>query len=286
MALDKSILITGCSSGIGLRCAQLAKQDGYTVFASARKPQDLQMLKDQGFEHVLELDVCNQDHVDAALNYIKENNNGKLGTLFNNAGHSQTGIAEDLSIDAYREQFETNFFAVCELTRKVLPMMHEADNGRIVMNSSVFGISTSPFRSAYCASKYAMEAYSDCMRIELNMLNSNIKVCLIEPGPVVSKVRENKKYWFDKYVDKNNSRYKSFYENIESGLAMSGRIPFTVEPDVVYQRLKHIMESNKPRPRYYVTTLTYIVGYMKKILPTQIMDLFIAKVIAKKEIGK
>ncbi|PVZ69472.1 SDR family NAD(P)-dependent oxidoreductase [Pelagibaculum spongiae] len=285
MLQDKSILITGCSSGIGLRAAQLLKQRGYKVYASARKAEDVAKLQEQGFI-ALQLDVTSHQQMDQAIEFICKDNNGRLGALFNNAGYSQVGAVEDLSDEALKAQFETNFFGLVELTKKVLPLMRQAGEGRIIQNSSVFGLASSSFRGAYSASKYALEAWSDALRLELKRSCPNIFVTLVEPGPIVSRVRQNKKIYFEKYIKPGieQSHYKDTYLKMDQALAMTGRIPFTLEPDSVVESMMHALESRNPKPRYYVTQLTWIYAIAKRILSHRGFDR-LASWVGRKEAG-
>lgn len=283
---DKSILITGCSSGIGFRSAEMLYERGYKVYATARKPEDIEKLSAIGVT-ALALDVTDYGQMEEVLDYIEKDNNGKLYALFNNAGYSQVGAAEDLSPEAVKAQFETNFFAPVELGNRVIKrFMRRQGYGRIVQNSSVFGLTSLPFRGAYSASKYALEAFTDALRQEQDIYNTRIKVSLIEPGPIVSRIRENKNLYFEKYIElvMAKSFYRNVYLRMQSALAMTGRIPFTREPDAVVEKLIHALESDNPAPRYYVTHLTHIFVNAKRILPHRIFDKFSA-LISKKETG-
>jgi len=281
-----SILITGCSSGIGLRAAELLHARGYKVYATARKPQDLAKLRDIGV-FALELEVTDYGQVDQVLDFIAKDNNGQLGALFNNAGYSQVGAAEDLPLEALKAQFETNFFAPVEIGNKVIRRFFRPQgHGRLVQNTSIFGLTSLPFRAAYCSSKYALEGFSDALRQEQNNFSTNIHVSIIEPGPIVSRVRENKQLYFEKYIAPimDKSPYKDTYIKMQSALAMTGKIPMTLEPDAVVEKLIHALESKNPAPRYYVTALTHIFANAKRILPHRSFDKFAAK-ISKSETG-
>lgn len=283
---DRSILITGCSSGIGLCAAEMLHQRGYKVYATARRDQDIAMLQAKGIT-TFKLEMTNESDMDAVLDAIEQDNHGQLYALFNNAGYSQVGAAEDLSDSALREQLDTNFFAPVLLGNKVMKRFFRPQGfGRIIQNSSVFGLTSMPFRAAYSSSKYALEAFSDAMRQELNNSGSNIKVCLIEPGPIVSKVRENKQLYFKKHIEPmmDQSHFKQVYVNMQTALAMTGRIPMTEEPSAVVAKLIHALESNDPLPRYYVTRMTYIFAFFKRVLSHRAFDR-LAKRISKSETG-
>lgn len=282
---SKSILITGCSSGIGLCAAHTLHQRGYTVFATVRTEEDAQPLQAKGI-HTFLWDVTDYDQLDFILNAIAER--GELHALFNNAGYSQMGAAEDLSLDALKAQMETNFFAPVELGNRVIEKFFRPQgHGRIVQNTSVFGLTVMPFRAAYCASKYALEAFTDALRLEQNIFGTHIKVSLIEPGPIVSKVRENKKIHFDKHIAPimHKSRYKTAYETMQNALAMTGKIPMTLPADAAVDALIHALESPHPKPRYYVTRLTSLFAFAKRVLPHRVFDTFSAR-MSRKETGQ
>lgn len=286
MNRDKSILITGCSSGIGLRSAEMLHQRGYKVYATARKADDLQRLKDIGVI-ALELEVTDYEQVDLVLDFIAKDNDGKLGALFNNAGYSQVGAAEDLSPAALEEQFATNFFAPVEIGNRVIKrFMRPQGYGRIVQNTSVFGLTSMPYRAAYSSSKYALEAFSDSLRQEHDITGTNIKVALIEPGPIVSRVRQNKQIYFKKHIEPlmDQSAFADVYNTMQNALAMTGKIPGTQEPDAVVEKLIHAIESENPAPRYYVTGVTHLFVTLKRILPHRVFDR-VAHRVSKKETG-
>lgn len=281
----KSILITGCSSGIGLRSAEMLHEKGYKVYATARKPEDIEKLKNIGVT-ALELEVTDYKQVDQVLDFI-EKDNGSLYALFNNAGYSQVGAAEDLSPEALEAQFATNFFAPVEIGNRVLKrFMRPQGYGRIIQNTSVFGLTAMPFRAAYCASKYALEGFTDALRQEHLNSGSDIKISIIEPGPIVSRVRQNKQIYFKKYIEPimDQSPFKETYLSMQNALALTGKIPMTEEPDAVVEKLLHALESDNPAPRYYVTKMTYMFATAKRLLSHRAFDKVAAKA-SKKETG-
>lgn len=283
---QRSILITGCSSGIGYSAAELLHKRGYKVYATARKTEDVEKLRALGVT-ALALEVTDYEQVDHVLDFIAQDNDGKLDGLFNNAGYSQVGAAEDLPLEALKAQFETNFFAPVEIGNRVIRRFFRPQGqGRIVQNTSVFGLTSMPFRAAYCSSKYALEAFSDAMRQEQRNFGTNIHVSIIEPGPIVSRVRENKQLYFKKYIEPimEQSRYRDTYIKMQSALAMTGRIPMTEEPDAVVEKLIHALESDNPAPRYYVTKMTHIFANAKRLLTHRGFDRFAAR-ISKSETG-
>ncbi|MGM0564685.1 MAG: SDR family NAD(P)-dependent oxidoreductase [Pseudomonadota bacterium] len=286
MSVDrKSILITGCSSGIGYCSAEMLHQRGYKVYATARKPEDLERLRQLGVT-ALELEVTDYEQVDQVLDYI-ERDNGTLYALFNNAGYSQVGACEDLSPEALEAQFATNFFAPVEIGNRVLRrFMRPQGYGRIIQNSSVFGMTSMPFRAAYSSSKYALEAFSDALRQEHDNFDTGIRISLIEPGPIVSRVRQNKQLYFERYIEPvmAQSPYAEVYRKMQNALAMKGRIPMTLGPETVVDKLIHALESERPAPRYYVTRMAYIFITAKRLLSHRGFDRFSAR-ISKKETG-
>jgi len=185
---QKSILITGCGSGIGNHAAMQLKQRGYRVFASARKKEDVSKLSAAGLESVL-LDVTDTASMQQALAHILQQTNGTLDALFNNAGYLQAGAIEDLTHDTNRAQFETNVFGPMELIRLVLPIMRQQGHGRIIQNSSILGVITLPYYGAYNASKFALEGFSRTLRQEL--YGTQIHLSIINPGPIQSELRKN-----------------------------------------------------------------------------------------------
>jgi len=276
--MPKTVLITGCSSGIGLHCAQRLKQEGHRVFASARKTEDVEILKQQGFESV-KLDLSDEQSVQEGLATILEWSNNELYALFNNGAYGQPGAVEDLSRDVMRQQFETNLFGTMQLTNLIIPLMRKQGYGRIIHNSSVLGIISLPFRGAYNASKYALEGFADTQRLELH--NSGIFISLIEPGPIESKFRENAFRMYQENIIKDNSFFKDKYQAIEDRLTKKGpAAPFTLGPEAVYKKLQHALYSEQPKARYYVTFPTYLLGTLKRILPEKGLDWVLRKISA------
>ena len=275
----KSILITGCSSGIGRCCAIALKQRGWQVFASARKQQDVEMLTELGLAGVL-LDLNDSISIKNAVDSILKKTNGTLDALFNNAGYGQPGAVEDLSREALRANFETNVFGAHELTRKIIPIMRKQGHGRIIFNSSVLGLVALPYRGAYNASKFALEGLVDTMRLELSQ--SNIFASLIEPGPIKSLFRKNAQIMFHKNIDAKNSFYQKNYAGLEARLNKEGdAAPFTLPPEAVLAKLIHALESPKPKARYYVTFPTYFLGILKRLISTSMLDKILVLISSK-----
>lgn len=262
---EKSILITGCSSGIGLCVADGLKQRGYRVFATARNPDDVDRLTSNGHE-ALQLDVRDPESINQAVDEILSRTANKLYALFNNAGYGQPGAVEDLTRNILREQFETNFFGTFELTNRVIPVMRQQRHGRLIFNSSVLGFAAMRYRGAYNASKFAMEGLCDTLRLELE--NTGIHISIIEPGPITSKFRSNAMAAFVKNIDTQNSFYKESYAVMGARLTKKEpAVPFTLGPEAVLDKVIHSLESNRPKVRYYVTLPTYLFAFLRHILP-------------------
>ena len=273
---SRTILITGCSSGIGLCVADGLKQRGYRVFATARKEDDVRMLQNQGHE-ALQLDLDDSDSIQHAVKEILGRTDNRLYALFNNGAYGQPGAVEDLSRDVLRQQFETNFFGWHELTNLVLPVMRQQGHGRIIQNSSVLGFVALKYRGAYNASKYALEGLTDTLRLEFR--NTGIHFILVEPGPIESDFRPNALKAFKANIDAVNSPNKQIYKYLVRKLEKEGPVvPFTLKADAVLDKVIHALEAKNPRARYYVTFPTYLFGYLKRLLPIRVMDRILDKV--------
>lgn len=269
----KYILITGCSSGIGRCIAEGLKAKNYAVIATARKKEDIDALNSAGFDAVM-LDLADSKSIHFAVEKVLEKSNGRLYGLINNAAFGLTGAIEDLPIPALRDQFEANVFGTQELTNLLIPSMRKNNEGRIIQISSVLGFVTMKYRGAYCASKYALESLSDAMRFEL--AETNIKVALVEPGPIKSEFRNNVVTNFNKVIDKNNSFHADAYNKMES--EAGDKIPFTLGPEAVLEKVIHALVSDKPKARYFVTFPTYMFALLKRILPGILLDKILVKV--------
>lgn len=273
---SKSVLISGCSSGIGRCTAEVLRKRGYRVFATARRLEDVNDLKVAGFES-LQLDLRSKASIREAVDQVLEATGGSLYGLFNNGAYGQPGAVEDLSLDALREQFETNLFGTHELTRCVIPVMRRQGEGRIIQNSSILGFAAMKYRGAYNASKYALEGLTDTLRLELR--GSGVYVSLIEPGPIESRFRENALMQYKAHVDPVGSPHEAKYAAIEARLVKVGpAAPFTQGPDAVARRVVHALESKRPQIRYYVTFPTYLFGTLKRLLPNRTMDWLLEKI--------
>ena len=272
----RSVLITGCSSGIGECVALGLHSRGYRVFASVRNLDDSTRLEAAGIE-CLVLDYCDSSSIKAALEQVLEKTQGKLYALFNNGAYGQPGACEDLSRDAIREQFETNVFGWMELTNLIIPTMRAQGYGRIIQNSSILGFAALSMRGAYNASKFAIEGFSDTMRPEL--AGTGIHVSLIEPGPIESQFRANAHQAFQRHIDVDSSVHRDRYHKmIERFEAVGSVQPFTLGPDAVLQRVVHALESKRPKIRYPVTFPTYLFGWLKRIMSHRMLDRILRRV--------
>ena len=273
---SKAVLITGCSSGIGLQAAKTLHSRGYQVFASARNASDVERLSALGLT-ALQLDLDNSSSIENALEEVLQTTGGKLYGLFNNGGFGQAGAVEDLPTQALREQFETLVFGWHELTRRVIPVMRQQAEGRIIQNSSVLGFAAMPYRGAYNAAKFAIEGLTDTLRLELR--NSNIKVSIIQPGPIRTKFRANGAIKFNQHINATDSVHAAPYAaTLERLAAASDASRFTLGPEIVVEKLIHALESPKPKSRYRVTTPTIVFSVAKRLLPTAALDRFLGSI--------
>jgi NAD(P)-dependent dehydrogenase (short-subunit alcohol dehydrogenase family) len=273
---QKSILITGCSSGIGLDAARTLHKRGWRVFATCRQEADCDRLRAEGLES-FRLDYADEDNIAAAVAEVVTRTGGTLDALFNNGAFACPGAVEDLPRGALREIFETNLFGYHDLNRRVIPLMRAQGHGRIINCSSVLGLVGMTWRGAYVATKFAMEGLTDVLRIE--MRGTGIEVILIEPGPIATKIRENAVPHFEKWVDWENSARREQYISLRGRLydKKVKKDTFELGPEAVTQKLIHALEARRPKARYFVTTPTYLMGFAQRILPTRALDWLIAK---------
>lgn len=265
----KNILITGCSSGIGHHLAHGLKQRGYRIFAGARKERDVAALAAAGFESLL-LDLDVSATLRAAVEKIHERANGRIYALINNGAYGQPGAVEDLSRAVLRAQFETNVFGTQELTNLIIPFMRAQGQGRIVNISSMLGLVCLAYRGAYNATKFALEALSDTLRLELR--DTNIYVSLIEPGPIESRFRANAYEAFKRHIDRERSVHREYYARVERRLEGSKPFPFTLPPEAVLKKVVHALEASRPKARYGVTFPTHLFAVLRRFLPVSVLD--------------
>lgn len=265
----KSIIVTGCSSGIGAYCATALKRDGWRVFATVRKAEQLAPLADQGIEALI-MDYTDPESIEALVATVFERTGGRLDALFNNGAYGQPGAVEDLPTDVLRKQFETNLFGWHDLTRRVIPAMRAQGQGRIVQCSSILGLLPYRWRGAYTASKYALEGLSLTLRMELE--GSGIQVSLIEPGPIESRFTANALAHIREAIDLENSVHAEDYRRQLARLDGTGPVNrHKLGPDAVYKVLHHALTARRARPHYVVTKPAKQGTLLKRVLPA---DLF------------
>jgi NAD(P)-dependent dehydrogenase (short-subunit alcohol dehydrogenase family) len=273
---DKSILITGCSSGIGLDAAHNLRARGWRVFATCRQEGDCERLRAEGLES-FRLDYADEGSIAVAMDTVLERTGGTLHAVFNNGAYACPGAVEDLPRAALREIFEVNLFGYHDLARRVIPVMRKQGHGRIINCSSVLGLVAMQWRGAYVATKFAMEGLTDVMRIE--MQGTGIDVILIEPGPIGTRIRQNAIPHFEKWIDWENSARAGHYPALRDRLygKKTRKDAFELGPEAVTARLVHALEARRPRARYYVTTPTYLMGFARRMLSTRALDWLIAR---------
>jgi NAD(P)-dependent dehydrogenase (short-subunit alcohol dehydrogenase family) len=272
----RTLLITGCSSGIGLDAAHGMRARGWRVFASCRKPEDCDRLLAEGFESPL-IDYADPASVEQGLAEVLAATGGRLDALFNNGAYAIPGAVEDLPREALSAIFETNLFGYHDLTRRVIPVMRAQGHGRIVNCSSVLGLAGMRWRGAYVATKFAMEGLSDVLRVE--MRGTGIHVILIEPGPITSLIRKNSIPHFERWIDWKNSARRAEYEKLLTRLyGEKQHDRWELPASAVTAKLAHALESPRPSPRYWITTPTWLVGTAKRFLPTRAADWLVARI--------
>jgi short-subunit dehydrogenase len=278
---NRSVLITGCSSGIGRATAEVLRAKGWQVFPTARKPADLEALRKDGFDP-LQLDLSRSDSIQSAVKLLLEKTGGSLGALVNNAGYGMPGAIEDLSRDAMRDQFETNLFGLQELTNQFIPLFREQGFGRIINISSVVGRLSLPFMGIYSASKFALEALSDALRVELSQ--DQIAVSLVEPGPIATRFSVNCAEQGESKLDTGHSRfgkaYRSYFQRRRSSGQHKDR--FRLPPEAVAKKILHALESPRPKIRYPVTIPAYLGSWSARFLPAACIDRKMVQVVKKR----
>lgn len=273
--MSRFVLITGCSSGIGLAAAKALGEHGFTVIASARKAEDVTRLQQAGLLAV-QLDLADPASIEQGAGAALALAGGRLYGLFNNGAYGQPGALEDLPTEALREQFETNLFGWHHLIRQVLPAMLAAREGRIVQNSSVLGLVAMKYRGAYNASKFALEGYSDTLRLEL--VGTGVHISLIEPGPIDTRFRANARAAFLRHIDPAQSRHQAAYQQTLSRLEREGGARgFTLPSEACIPPLLHALTSKRPRHRYPVTFPTRLFAILRRLLPSRWLDRILAK---------
>ena len=269
----KSVLITGCSSGIGLCLAHGLRSEGYRVFASARNINDVEKLKALGFESLL-IDLSSSVSINDAISELYQKTDN-LYALINNGAYGQAGALEDISREALEKQFQVNVFGWHELTNLVLPKMRNENIGRVIYISSVLGFVAMPFRGAYVASKYAIEGLVNTLRLELS--NTNIKFSLVQPGPIESKFRDNAYIAFKSNVNSINSNYNEQYNTMIQRLKSDKNAQFTLPPEAVLKCVVHALNSSSPKIHYRVTFPTKLFAFLNRFFPSSWVDIILNK---------
>ena len=275
--MTRTILITGCSSGIGYDAAHTLSKRGWRVLATCRAEADCERLLAEGLES-FRLDYADEDSIHSAFATAMELTGGKLDSLFNNGAYAIPGAVEDMPTDAYRSIFEANFFGWHTLSRLALRVMRAQGQGRIVQCSSVLGFGALRMRSPYISTKFALEGYTDTLRLEL--MGTDIHAILIEPGPIRTRIRENARPHYERWTQRTGTPWADFYKTIlEPRLYAEDAAPdpFELGPEAVTRKLVHALESPRPHARYYVTRPTYMVAYLKRLLPTRWLDRILIK---------
>ncbi|MCT4684559.1 MAG: SDR family NAD(P)-dependent oxidoreductase [Roseicyclus sp.] len=267
--VGRSVLITGCSSGIGAAAAHGLRARGWTVIAAARKPEDVARLRAEGFAAVR---IDHHDSASIAQGWTEAVAlaGGRVDALFNNAGHGMPGAAEDLPRGALEEVFSSNLFGVHELTCHAIAHMRETGAGRIVQHSSVVGFTALKWRAAYVATKHALEGLTNTMRVELR--GTGIHVSILNTGPVTSGFRDRSMAQFDRWIDADASRHAGFYRTKWTARREAGRDLFELGPEAVVKKLVHALEHPRPRRRYYITLPAYVAAVLTRVLPGALQD--------------
>ena len=268
----RTVLITGCSSGIGRDAARTLASRGWRVLATCRQPADCARLTAEGLES-FPLDLADETGLATAAAEALDRTGGRIDALVNNGAFAIPGATEDLPRAALRAIFETNLFGQVDLTNRLLPAMRAAGRGRIVMISSILGLVAAPWRGAYVASKFALEGITDALRLEL--AGSGIAVVLIEPGPIGTPFRRNAIPHFERHIDWRASPHRLAYETrlIPRLHAADGRADrFQLPPAAVSARIVAALESPRPRARYFVTTPTRAADLLRRLLPAPLLD--------------
>lgn len=271
----RTILITGCSTGIGLASARVMKARGWRVLATARTPEDRARLTSEIGVEPLHLELRDGGSIAACADAALSLGAGRLDALFNNAAYGQVGAVEDLPAALLREQLEVNLIGTHDLTQRLIPALRRAGSGRIVMCSSVLGLVAAPFRGAYVASKFALEGLTDCLRLELD--GSGVHVSLIEPGPIRTRFVETALAGFRRSIDIDASPHRDAYLERLAAMERGGSTSLKLEPEAVVRKLVHAVESPRPRRRYYVTLQTPMAAAARRLLPTSILDMLLRK---------
>jgi short-subunit dehydrogenase len=271
---DINIFITGCSTGIGLDALQTLHKLGYHVIGSCRKAKDVDKLKQQGL-NCIQLDLACSDSIKNAIKELKKHTHNKIDVLFNNGAFGLPGAVEDLSREAMQFQFNTNVFGTQELTNLIVPIMRENGGGKIVYNSSILGFAAMQYRGAYNASKFALEGFADTLRLEVKQ--DNIHISIIQPGPIISNFRANAFIQFKHWIRDNSSHSQNYKAMIARLDTLESKAPFVLKAGAVTRALLHIIKHQKPKIRYPITLPTKVFTWLKRLLPTRLLDILLIK---------
>ncbi|MDF1760007.1 MAG: SDR family NAD(P)-dependent oxidoreductase [Coxiellaceae bacterium] len=273
---QKNILITGCSSGIGLACVKQLLDRGEQVFATARKPEDIEKLNALGAT-AIHMELSNEDSIQSCVQQVADQCNGKIDVLINNAGAAVPGAVEDLRTSALHRQFQINVFGTMELTRLVIPYMRDQRRGRIIFISSILAILTMQCRGAYSASKHALESFVRAMRMELK--DTPIKVISFRPGAIRTAFRANAKQAFAEHVDDSDSHHKELYQRYrqQDFDKLHKPLPFSLTAEKAAEKIVKVVYLAKPKPMYYVTFAAHLMSWLSRCLPERCIDWIMAR---------
>ncbi len=271
--MEKTVLITGCSSGIGRATAELFLDSEWTVYATSRNPADIADLEEAGCRTAA-LDVTDEDEIAAVVSRI-EDEVGELDCLVNNAGYGLYGPLEDITIERLHHQFDVNVYGPHRLTRAVMPLFREQEDGTIINLSSIYGRLSTPGGGAYAGSKFALEAMSDALRAEADEFD--VDVVIVEPGPVETGFNDRLETELNDL--ERTADYEWLYETIEDANIAASAAPFALTPEEVATVIHDAAGMKNPDPRYPVGTFAKLVVY-SSFLPDRVRD-GIFKVIRK-----
>jgi len=272
----KSVLITGCSTGIGAAAARLLRDRGWLVIPTARKAEDLDRLRQEGFEPIA-MDMADGDSVAAGADAALHRCGGRLGALINNAGFGQSGALEDLRREHLEYQFQTNVFGLQDLTNRLVPTFRQQGYGRIVHISSVVGRLSIPFLGCYSASKFAVEALADAQRVELS--GSGVGVILVEPGPIITEFRRTASKRALETLDADDSIHGTLYKTEIKARVERQKQPDWINksPEDVARIIIHAIESKRPKRRYLITIPAYAGEWIRRYVPVAVVDALFAR---------
>lgn len=275
MTPEKSILITGCSTGIGYEAAKTLKQRGWRVIATARKKTDIAKLRTALGVDAITLELSDPKSIESCATAALDLTGGKLGALYNNAAYGQIGAMEDITPDVLRRHLEINVIGTHDLTRRIIPAMRANGGGRIVNCSSVLGLVSGPFRGPYCASKFALEALTDAMRAEL--AGTGIFVSTLEPGPIKTEFLPTTVATFKASVNVAASPHRATYERRLKAMETDTQSLLKLGPQAVVKKLVHALESPRPKPHYKISPHTHAIAFAKRLLPRSMIDALMAR---------